>query len=155
MLKPHQTRVIFLDFDGVLHPPKAISGAQPPLTPAQIKEGWPQTFQHLPILKEILTGHTDIAVVVSSSWRLHLNDGELQEVLSLISPWFVGSVSKGSRDEAIRAWLQRYPIEDYVILDDVSKFFPGNWPKLILCKSALGLSDPLVQTKLRDWISTS
>ncbi|MEG0046113.1 MAG: HAD domain-containing protein [Comamonas sp.] len=152
MLKPHQTRVIFLDFDGVLHPPKAISGAQPPLTPAQIKQGWPATFQHLHILKARLEERPEIAVLVSSSWRSYLNDAELKELLEPISPWFAGSVKKGSRDEAIKEWLEQHLIQDYVILDDVAKFFPGSWPRLILCNSALGISDPAVQARLQYWI---
>ncbi len=152
MLKPHQSRVVFLDFDGVLHPPKAIAGAQPPLSPKQIKEGWPDTFQHLPVLQEMLTGHPEIAVVVSSSWRLYLDDHELLELLQPITPWFAGSVRKGRRDEAITEWLGQHAVDDYVILDDVVKFFPRDWPNLIVCNSQLGLSDPLVQAKLQHWI---
>ncbi len=153
MLKPHQTRVLFLDFDGVLHAPKAIAGAKPPLTSRQIQQGWPQTFEHLPALKTILEGHPDIAVVVSSSWRLYLGDDELRELLKPISRWFAGSVQKGSRDEAIQEWLKHHTDIDYAILDDVARFFPGDWPRLILCNSALGLSDPAVQAKLKDWIA--
>ena len=40
-------RVIFLDFDGVLHPLHAINGAKPPLQPHEILQAWPATFQHL------------------------------------------------------------------------------------------------------------
>ena len=142
-----------MDFDGVLHPPKAIAGAQPPLSPAQIKEGWPDTLRHLPILQEMLTAHPEIAVVVSSSWRLYLDDSELLELLQPIAPWFAGSVRKGSRDEAITEWLTQHAIDDHVILDDVAKFFSGAWPSLIVCNSKLGLSDPLVQDKLQQWIT--
>lgn len=152
MLRPHQTRVLFLDFDGVLHAPKAIAGAKPPLTPRQILQGWPQTFEHLPVLQTLLEGHPEIAVVVSSSWRLYLGEDELIELLDPISRWFAGAVQKGSRDDAIKEWLKLHPDIDYVILDDVAKFFPGKWPRLILCNSALGLSDPVVQAKLKHWI---
>lgn len=152
MLRPHQRRVIFLDFDGCVHTPKAIAGAQPPLTAAQIKAGWPETFQHLPILAKLLAGHADIAVVVSSSWRLYLDDDALAELLQPISQWFAGSIKKGRRDEEIRAWLDRHSVEDFVVLDDVAKFFPGSWPSLILCNPALGISEPAVQQKLVKWI---
>ncbi|MEG0936415.1 HAD domain-containing protein [Comamonas sp.] len=152
MLQPHQTRVVFLDFDGVLHPPKAIAGAQPPLTPAQIQQGWSGTFVHLHVLQKLLEGHPEIAVLVSSSWRSYLNAEELKELLNPISPWFAGAVRKGNRDEAIKEWLEQHSIQDYVILDDVAKFFPGVWPRLILCNSALGISDPAVQQKLQLWI---
>ena len=68
------SRVIFLDFDGVLHPPRAIAGARPPIQPNEIRAGWPATFQYLGILKDLLREHSDIAGLVSSSWRIFLND---------------------------------------------------------------------------------
>lgn len=73
MPKQHQKRILFLDFDGVLHPPRAIAGAKPPQTPAQIRAGWPQTFVHLPVLVRLLAAHENVGVVVSSSWRQFLN----------------------------------------------------------------------------------
>lgn len=152
MLKPHQSRVLFLDFDGVLHPPKAIAGAKPPLTPTQIRLGWPQTFQHLPVLERLLTEYGNVAVVVSSSWRHYLEESQLAELLGSIGTHFAGAVGHGARDEAIRAYVTEHSIEDFVILDDVKKFFPGDWPQLILCNSALGISDPLVQQKLQTWL---
>ena len=154
MLRPHQRRVIFLDFDGCLHRPKAIAGAQPPLTAAQIQAGWPETFQHLPILAKLLAGHEEIAVVVSSAWRLYLDDEALAELLQPISQWFAGSIRKGRRDEEIRAWLDCHSVDDFVVLDDVAKFFPGSWPTLILCNPELGISGPAVQQKLARWIGS-
>ena len=152
MLKSHQSRVLFLDFDGVLHPPRAIAGARPPQTPTQIRLGWPQTFEHLPVLEHLLAGHDNVGVVVSSSWRHYLKEPELAELLASIGPHFAGSVQHGARDEAIRAYINEHAIEDFVILDDVKKFFPGDWPQLILCNSALGISDPAVQQKLQTWL---
>ncbi|MPS90060.1 MAG: hypothetical protein E2585_15445 [Comamonas sp.] len=152
------SRVIFLDFDGVLHPPRAITGAKPPLEPHEIQAGWPATFQHLGILAGLLQKHADIAVVVSSSWRIFLNDAQLGELLAPIARWYGGSVGNPhiGRDVAIRAWLEHNAITDYAVLDDKPKFFPGppeSWPTLILCESETGISDVSVQQKLRDWMS--
>ncbi len=152
MLKPHQSRVLFLDFDVVLHPPRAIAGARPPLTPAQIRSGWPNTFEHLSVLASLLAGHDNVGVVVSSSWRHYLKESELAELLGSIGPHFAGAVRHGARDEAIRAYVIEHSIEDFVILDDVQKFFPGDRPQLILCNSALGISDTAVQQKLQAWL---
>ena len=152
MLKTHQTRILFLDFDGVLHPLGAIAGAKAPQTPAQIRAGWPQTFEHLPVLASMLTGHENVGVVVSSSWRHYLKEPELAELLESIDLYFAGAVRYGPRDEAIRAYVQEHAIEDFAILDDVQKFFPGDWPQLILCNSALGISDSSVQQKLTEWL---
>lgn len=157
-LEAQCSRVIFLDFDGVLHPPRAIAGARPPLEPQEIRTGWPATFQHLGILKDLLQEHSDIAVVVSSSWRIFLNDAQLGELLAPIARWYGGSIGNPQigRDVAIRAWLELNAITDYVVLDDKPKFFPGAagaWPTLILCDSETGISDIGVQQKLRDWMN--
>lgn len=148
-------RVIFLDFDGVLHPPRAIAGAKPPLSPQQVVQGWPETFQHLPILVELLRGHQDIAVVVSSSWRMYLDDAQLGELLEPIADWYAGSIGSPylGRDVAITNWLSLHSVSDFVVLDDVQRFFPGDWPTLILCESSVGISDACVQNQLDEWIN--
>jgi len=153
-LRADRSRVIFLDFDGVLHPPRAIAGAKPPLSPQHVMQGWPETFQHLPILAEILQGHQDIAVVVSSSWRIYLNDVQLGELLMPIAAWYAGSIGSPylGRDVAITNWLKFASVKDFVVLDDVQRFFPGDWPTLILCESSTGISDVHVQRRLREWV---
>lgn len=159
MRAPEQTRVLFLDFDGVLHAPKAIAGARPPLTPAQIRAGWPNTFQHLPLLAQLLQGHSDVAVVVSSSWRLFLSEVELEELLSPIAPRYAGALQPRmtQRDEAIKAWLAQNNITDFAVLDDVPRFFSGylsQWPQLIVCNAALGIADFHVQQRLQAWLNS-
>lgn len=153
-------RVIFLDFDGVLHPPKAIEGAKPPLEPQQILNGWPGTFEHLGVLKNLLQGHPDVAVVVSSSWRMFLKDAQLGELLAPIAPWYGGSVGSPylARDVAIGTWLELNDIREFAVLDDKEEYFPGpsgKWPTLIGCDSERGISDVGVQQKLQDWLGSS
>lgn len=148
------SRAIFLDFDGVLHPPSAIEGARPPLTPSQIRSGWPSTFLHMPILMKLLQGYTDVGVVVSSSWRMFLDDEQIGELLSPISGWYVGTTGCAylGRDIAIQKWLQVNCINDFVVLDDMKSYFPGTWPTLILCDPTLGISKPSVQEQLQAWL---
>ena len=149
------TRVIFLDFDGVLHPPKAIEGAVPPLSPARIRSGWPSTFEHLPLLASVLEGHLNVGVVVSSSWRMFLDDAELGELLAPIERWYAGSVGQPYRGrlEAIEAWLGCNQIDDYIALDDNAKFFPGTWPALIVCDPQAGLTTPGVMEAVMSWLA--
>lgn len=158
MLQAHQTRVIFLDFDGVLHPPKAIAGAKPPLTPAQIRAGWPQIFKHLPLLAQLLQGHADVGVVVSSSWRLFLSEQELADLLDPIKDWYMGVLNPRmtQRDEAITQWLSEHAVADFVVLDDVPRFFtgyPSQWPQLIVCNPALGIAEQSVMRRLQTWLA--
>ena len=153
-------RVIFLDFDGVLHPPSAIAGAKPPLRPSEIRRRWPLALQHLHILRKLLEGHADIAIVVSSSWRLFFSDVELGELLSPISAWYGGSIGRpnSGRADAIREWIGSNPIKDFAVLDDKQEYFPGppdSWPTLILCDGELGLSEERVQQRLLEWLTKS
>lgn len=153
MLKPHHSRALFLDFDGVLHPPEAIEGARPPLTSDQIRRNFPGTFQHLPILRDLLHKHVDVAVIVSSSWRLFLSDAELIDLLAPISTWFAGSLSRyKGKDEAIRDWLAHHQVSDFAVLDDVAQFFPEGSKSLMLCDPRRGISDPVVQERVREWL---
>ena len=149
--------MIFLDFDGVLHPLHAINGAKPPLQPHEILQAWPATFQHLNILKELLHDHLDVAVVVSSSWRMFLSDEQLAELLAPIAHWYGGSIGSPylARDVAIRAWLKLNDIQEFAVLDDKVEYFPdaaNAWPSLILCDSDSGLADTHVQRQLRAWL---
>ena len=107
------------------------------------------------MLVNLLNEHLDVAVIVSSSWRMFLSDAELGELLKPISRWYAGSTgsSHRGRDIAIKEWLQLNAIKDYVVLDDVRAFFPGVWPTLILCDSNLGISEDGVQQQLRHWLA--
>jgi len=150
-------RALFLDFDGVLHPPKAIAGARPPLRPEQIRNGWPDTFVHLKVLAEQLDGHDNVGVVVSSSWRMFLDDDDLGSLLSPIATWYVGSTGLPyqARDVAIRAWLDANSLQNFAVLDDTAAFFPGEWPTLILCSPEHGLADSGVIAKLAAWLNSN
>lgn len=150
-------RIIFLDFDGVLHPPKAIAGAKPPLTPKQILLGWPDTFKHLHLLANLLNGHKDISVVVSSSWRLFLSDAELHELLRPIENWHEGSIGKPGlgREEAIREFISLNEISDFIILDDVPAFFKDAWTNLIICPAETGISDHFTHSRIKSWIDSN
>lgn len=155
--REHCRRAIFLDFDGVLHPLGTLADARPPLEPATIRERWPQALEHLGILASLLHGHPEIEVVVTSSWRMFLNDEQLGELLAPIGSWYGGSVGLPyqGRAIAIKAWLEANGIDDYLILDDQADYFPGlakAWPTLILCDSASGISEEQVQYRIRQWI---
>lgn len=148
------SRALFLDFDGVLHPPSAIAGARPPLSPTQIRAGWPSTFEHVQLLATQLKGHRDVGIVVSSSWRMFLSDDELQLLLLPLAGWYVGSTGLPyrPRDFAIQAWLEVNEIQDFTVVDDTASYFPGDWPTLIVCDPQRGLDDPAVLAKLSAWL---
>lgn len=136
-------RVIFIDFDGVLH---ATHGRG-----AIMRE-----YVWLPILKELIATHDDIRLVVHASARKISDAGFLGSRLGLPENVYWG-VTQPELDRwpSIQAWLaQRPEIESFRILDDQGFEFPTPPPpELILCQSHQGLSELRVQNALRLWLS--
>ena len=87
------TRLLFIDFDGVLHP----------LDDVHRPDGW---FRWLPVLADLLAPWPDVRLVVHSSWRYDHSDAELRVLLGQLSSRVVGSVPRLPREQAIENFLQ-------------------------------------------------
>lgn len=137
-------RVIFLDFDGVLHSTGGPPGTRLP-------------FEWTDQLALLLTSTTDVRVVVHSSWREHFDLDTLKDFLQPISPWIDGVVANGHKGVAIMNYLATHPeITAALILDDqedeFSEFVSGT---LVLCNPATGISDPETQKRIASWLASS
>lgn len=137
-------KILFLDFDGVLH---AVSGPA-----ASMRE-----FVWLPILKEILfgQGHDQVRVVIHASYRRATPADFLRQRLGFDETQCLGVTNpRMDRWPSIQDWLQQNPwVESYRILDDQEMEFPSPPPpELILCDSRRGLTDLRVQDLLKEWI---
>ena len=145
------TRVLFLDFDGVLHS-MAVKGNNPSKGPV-IGTG---LFDWLPSLADALGGHEDVDIVVHSTWRYAYSLDELREMLGSLKNRVVGATPRGPRLESILWWLSLSPTyTDYRILDDDPKEFPDPQPtELILCNPLTGVAAPEVLETLRVWLQT-
>ena len=136
------SRILFLDVDGVLHPGPNV----------------PTLLTHmcwLPQLERLLTGHSDVAVVVHSTWRYRYELAELRELFGNLGARVIDVAPDGERYDSIRQWVSWHqgPGLTYRILDDEAGEFPIPPPaELILCDTRRGLGDPAVQAKLRDWL---
>jgi len=114
---PGPSMVLFLDYDGVLHP--LFAGCQP-------------TFEGAARLREFLLKYPCVSVVVHSSWRFipGYSEKDVGDVLSLgpeLEDRFLGvtPISEPSRWESIQAWMKARPYTGaYVILDDMATSFP-------------------------------
>lgn len=119
--------VIFLDFDGVLHP---------------YTRG---TFVHLDHFHRLLDHYPSAKVVISSSWRTSLSlpelraifDAEYQHRVIGVTPELPGQ----SRELEIKAYLAKYPATQYVALDDEPDRFPSNPRWLVALTAKNGLDD--------------
>jgi HAD domain in Swiss Army Knife RNA repair proteins len=134
-------RILFLDFDGVLHPSSATSHS----------DGW---FCWLPTLFSLLDGHADIRVVVHSSWRYEYTDPELKKLLGPAGQWFAGSAPRLRRELAIQAVLQanKEALTSYLVIDDDEKEFAGSSLAVVFCGSSVGISDARVQESIAGWL---
>jgi hypothetical protein len=139
--------VCFVDIDGVAHAQG--DSRYDELTSKLVGEG---LFRWWPQLREVLSEHPDIDVVVHSSWR------QIYPSLDWLRPELppdmavrvvdVTDVDIYSRNESIEAYLRVHPeVAAYVVLDD-SNYFPSHVP-LVLCDPQRGMSDPVKADELR------
>lgn len=137
--------ILFLDFDGVLHPwdPKT-----------QLSEQ--QMFSLKPLLENTLRTFPNVEIVITSSWRQKYS---LEKLRHLFSPEFSqriigvtppsrrdkrGRYPNGCRSQEILQWLyqNRRNVDQWLALDDLEWMFePSLRHRLILCDSAIGLTD--------------
>ena len=121
---------IYLDFDGVLH-------------------GVPykkEAFEHLPAFEEVLRAHPRVEVVITSSWREQFSLEEMRT-------WFSEDVRNQiigvtpilpdeKRVQEVRAHVKATGYRRrFIVIDDAAFEFPRNYPPLILCRTAQGLTD--------------
>ena len=137
-------KLLFLDFDGVLHP----NFCQ--------EEHY---FSRTDYLLAALDGFADaVEVIISSSWRFHWPaDVLLQKLPASLAPLVVGftpEVDPGwhQRYREIHAYLKsRRGHFDWRALDDAYSEFPKNCAELIRCDGRIGLDD-LTAAQLRLWL---
>jgi hypothetical protein len=123
-------RLIFLDFDGVLHP--CVAG----------------TFIYLERFQTFLRKHSELRVVFATTWRLDhhwqqllaLFDADLQERFIGITPDLSG-IGSAQREREICTWLRAngYERAPWVALDDDASLFSPNLPQLVCCETIRGL----------------
>ncbi|MGV8898672.1 MAG: HAD domain-containing protein [Burkholderiaceae bacterium] len=139
------TPLLFLDFDGVLHP------FPMPSDPARL-------FCNLPQLEAVLRDIPQLQVVISSSWR---ENRSLADLAALFSPDIAKRIiavlpvieircladAKAVRYREIEQFLkeQGEPIK-WIALDDDPALFPFNCPNLIQCIDCFGSAE---EAKLR------
>ena len=159
-----RVRVIFTDFDGVLHAAAAAEGLSRSIVQAaglsQLRQRG--LFAHCAWLADAIKSspnHESVRIVVHSSWRAHFRDDEIRGFMPELAPWFRGTVGFQmlARDAAIRKWLEMMgeKVFDYLVLDDSPGLFAGGagkWANLVLCDPARGLGDPGVQLQVREFL---
>lgn len=150
-------RVLFLDFDGCLHPPGLLA--------TQTLQGADGAFEYavpvnlflwVPILTDLLAPHPDVFIVVHSNWRGTYSAAEIGDMLGDLGKRYLGVTPSGPTYASITAWLSRNTATSWRILDDTPREFPDPPPlELIVCHPLMGLSAPEVQAQVGEWLETS
>lgn len=133
-MTPDVRVVVFLDFDGVLHPRKPASSTE--------------MFRGLAHLDEALSDFEHVGVVISSSWRLYPRDllyatGRFPENTRrriLGSTPVLGS--KVERESEISSWLERASMASSMalIVDDEPELFERLLHRLYVVDGNVGLT---------------
>lgn len=141
---PLREKLLFLDFDGVLHPTH-FAGESP--------------FSRAHLLEEALAQFSP-KIVVSSSWRFTHHLEKLQRTVpAFISSLIIGAtgapvIGKYPRYSEIQGYLQGYGPADWKALDDSYWEFPSPCPRLIRCNPNTGITDKQI-LELSKWLSNS
>ncbi len=129
--------ILFLDFDGVLHP-KGAGGAH-------------EHFSRRPLLEELLleAACAEVQVVVTSTWREAYSLAKLRGFFgAALQPRIIDRTpalddldSDFLRYREIRAWLNRHPeAKRWCAVDDDREGFPENQARVVFTDSATGLT---------------
>ena len=136
--------ILFLDFDGVLHP--EYDGEA---TPADIA-----AFCHLPRFEAVMRDHPDVEIVISSTWREYLPLDALRARFSAdiaariigatpVTPRIDGKYMPARREGEILDWLSAAgrAHEPWLALDDAAWQFPQHREHLVACTWSVGFDD--------------
>lgn len=146
--------ILFLDFDGVLHP----------RSPGQ------HLFSNLARLEAVLRDFEFVEVVITSTWREDMSLDQLQTLFSPdIRPRIIGTTPvveiefppgpHGSREAEIRRFLEQDEHKDrpWIALDDEERLFTPDCANLIKCATLTGFeenAERMVRERLRNHADT-
>ena len=158
--------VIYLDFDGVLHPELTYFHPEkgPYLDRAITGH---KLFEHAPLLVELLAPYPEVCIVLSTSWVRVRGYGRAVRYLPkelqtrVIGATFHSEMSgvdwvQMARGYQVLSDARRRKPRDWIALDDDIKDWPATYKKrLICCHGMEGLGAPgvadVLKTSLRDW----
>ena len=135
MTKNQTPILLFLDFDGVLHP---------------LHSPIDKHFTNLKFFEESIRQYSNISIVISSSWRHHHTMDEIQAFFTVdIQRRIIDStrhveISRATnRYEEIIDYLKHTNQTQFfwIAIDDARNEFPKDLENLVFCKPHLGFND--------------
>lgn len=158
--------ILFLDFDGVLHPSRAFMGQHGPEL-----AGDGSLFMWAGMLAEVLDEHPGVQIVLSTSWARRLPYMQVRDYLPpMLRRRVIGSTwhrirteedySRGltlsywqtaSRYQQVRRWVDLCRVTRWLAIDDdAAEWAEADHARLIHTNGETGLSDPAVLARLSE-----
>jgi hypothetical protein len=159
------TRILYLDFDGVLHDKQVYFH---PRRGIYMNRPGRVLFEWMPILDRLLAPHPDVRIVLSTSWVSVRNFNFVKKHLSpSLQDRVVGAtfhdhlipkeaLSRMPRGVQIAQDLYRRAPESWFAIDDDDLGWPARYrDNLIRTRGARGISEPAVQTAIKEILERS
>ena len=158
--------ILFLDFDGVLHPNDVyLVDEQPVMGNTEGHEGHDSLLCFAPLLAEALQNRPDVKIVLSTSWVPYLGFDRAQSYLpATLQARVIGSTwldrseymrsgwMKLMRYCRIHQYLEQFGVDEWCALDDDANGWPDDLKhRLIWCEDDYrGITDERVHARLRE-----
>lgn len=163
--------ILFLDFDGVLHPSEVYHTRGSGII---LRADGHNLFEHADLLVELLSPYPDVQIVLSTSWvaalrsydraKKYLPQALQERVFSATWHSSYGHHSAGwgwgsefdrfswnalTRHEQIRRYVRRHELVNWLEIDDDDAGWPDDQRHLLVCTNELGgLGDKSAQADL-------
>lgn len=146
-----RSTVLFLDFDGVLHPEDGLASKR-------------FVFQELDRLEAVLEDYPEVSIVLSTSWQLL---SSLDRLKTAFRPEFRDRIEGGTGDLnpesysynrglLAQRWMAKWGKgRRWLSLDDDARAFPYRDDRLLWCSEAADAFGPHEDRLLRAWLETS
>jgi hypothetical protein len=157
--KVRRTQVLYLDFDGVLHPEDVwqLPGG-PPYVRSPLGHS---VFEHADLLSRLLSPYPDVRIVLSTTWARRMSYGVACEHLpASLQKRCIGATwhsemslydfERMERGEQVRADVKRRAPTEWLALDDDVEGWAGAFQtNLVSTHPVEGISEPMVLEQLR------
>lgn len=163
-------KLLALDFDGVLHRASdaVLINFSPRMAPWQLEVALKaqSRFAWAPLLTNAIE-HTDVSVVIHSTWRKRFSDATMKHFLPpevasrvIVLDGQIEGRETMQGDDYLAAALDLIAPTSLCVLDDRPEFFSGgkvkNWidhnhGTFVWCEPDIGLKDPAVVQQLIGW----
>lgn len=135
--------ILFLDFDGVLHPisSRIVRREAGTLIIEQDPAGEP-LFCRVPLLAAVLRDFPEVRIVLSTSWTRYVPNAALLEPLEDLADRVIGSLSpyeRGTRYDRAKTFIEPFEGEPWIALEDDRRNFPETAP-VVWTDSSTGLT---------------